>query len=279
MVCLNFQLIFLNIRREVKSYLILYFIYKQDRLCYNDIEVFVMLKKDLDHLKASSHMALKEMQNYWESLRVQPMVQLYLRQEGIVQSEQDFVNFLDQLEVGEDQTIFSPVNQISDKTFMRTHYGLSTLLDHAFRLCYWNFKELGIDTTIGTWITFEQLQRYIQNAEKILTDMNYVVGDREFHNDYLLDIYENPKNYSVVLLESILPTLSEETWRQGYWTRGIEFVDHVGFYCPVLENYQSLNEQRLTPRECEAFYGEKAMLTLGLDMVQENIMTRKRKKN
>ena len=43
-------------------------------------------------------------------------------------------NFLKQLEIGEDGTIFSPYKEYYDRFYQNTHFGLSRTLGYAFDL-------------------------------------------------------------------------------------------------------------------------------------------------
>ena len=92
--------------------------------------------------------------------------------------------------------------------------------------------------------------------------MKYIEGDRLIPNNYNLKIYENPKNYSVVELNSLLP-ITEEQLQRSYMVPKIHIVnDHFITEKEVLQNKNI--EKTLTPREKEAFYGEQARKILGL---------------
>ena len=170
--------------------------------------------------------------------------------------------FLQQLEIGRDGTVFAPYCCNKDKAFSNNHFGLSVILKYVFGYIQ---KEMDLDTTIGLRVSFDTLEDYVINACEILTDMNYMDGDRTVENDYGLEIYENPKNYSVVDFAAInaeRDKFTNEAFKLSYNVPGI-LIDDYGFV--AVNDINLVNDyNKMTPREKEAFFGTKASKILGL---------------
>ena len=180
----------------------------------------------------------------------------------------NFQKFIDKIEIGDDGTVFSPYNQYDIKGLKSTHYGLSKMLEFAFDLMN---KEVIDNNKDYIEISFDDFYNYTENARRVLTDMNYVSGDRLADNDYGFIIYENPKNYSVVELNSILP-ISDEELQRSYIVIGIHATNDSFIAKKPLSSYIS-TYNNFTPREKEAFYGEEAKKALGI--LQNNIKVKK----
>ena len=163
---------------------------------------------------------------------------------------------INKLEIGEDGIYLAPYDEYGDKAYKSTHFGLSSLLTFAFNLLNSELEEEYLQ------ISFNDFYNYVENAKEILTDMKYIEGDRLIQNNYNLTIYQNPKNYSVIELNSILP-ITEEQLQRSYMVPKIHVInDH---FITEQEAIQCINPEKiLTPREKEAFYGKKARQCLGL---------------
>lgn len=168
-----------------------------------------------------------------------------------------FQEFIKKLEKNQDGIYFAPYDEYGIKAYKSTHYGLSILLTFAFDLLNSEIEEEYLQ------ISFNDFYNYVENAKNILTDMKYIEGDKLIPNDYNLKIYENPKNYSVVEVNSLLP-ITEEQLQRSYMVPTIHIINNDHFITEK-EVIQCKNlEKKLTPREKEAFYGETARKTLGL---------------
>ena len=104
---------------------------------------------------------------------------------------------INKLEIGEDGIYLAPYDEYGDKAYKSTHFGLSSLLTFAFDLLNSELEEEYLQ------ISFNDFYNYVENAKEILTDMKHIEGDRLIQNNYNLTIYQNPKNYSVIELNSI----------------------------------------------------------------------------
>ena len=223
-----------------------------------------MTSKELTIEKDNCKTILDVSINLKESLEEKIVVQQYL---GVIKKIEDgkkYQKFLNQLEVGNDETIFSPYNEYQDNVHSRKYYGLSRMLKNAFWLVQMNRKQ---DDYLE--ISFVQFLDYIENAYKVLTDMNYVSGDRLYKNEYDLEIYENPKNYSVVDFNQLL-TLTDQELITSFVVYGV--IVSKNYFIAI--NEKGLYEEQyvhLTPREREAFYGDKAMKALGILSKKERI--------
>lgn len=174
-------------------------------------------------------------------------------------TDQNFQKFIDKLDIGIDGTYFAPFDTYTDKAFKQTHFGLSILLSFAFDLLTKEEKEHKEEFL---QISFNDFYDYVENAKNILTNMQYIEGDRLVANKYEIKVYENPKNYSVVELDSLLP-ITEEQLQRSYIVPGIHITEDGFISQRALRNYKKV-EKKLTPREAEAFYGDNAKKILGI---------------
>ena len=183
---------------------------------------------------------------------------------------EEYQQFLDKLEIGTDGTIFSPFDKYQDNAHNRSYYGLSCMLKNAF----WNIHE-NDNPNDYLELSFEAFLNYVNNAREILTDMNYFSGDRLYENNYCLEIYENPKNYSVVDFKTLF-SLSDQEFISSFDMNGIIVSNHHFIGLNEEEIYKS-DYANLTPREREAFYGEKAKKSLGIGLSKEKVRTKEKK--
>lgn len=228
-------------------------------------EVIEVIHKELESNKRYTATMVKAYQYQKEALEQTSDVKYYLEVLKNLKKKQEFQKFLSQLEIGEDGTVFSPYEEYPDKSQMNTHFGLARAFHFVVDLIRQYREEdlvlLGDDEFY--FLSFEEFKLYLDNAREILTDMNYVSGDRLFDNEYDYVIHENPRNYSVVDFQSLLP-LTNSVLEQNYFLHHV-YITLDGCFAIEREMFVSLIVwENLTPREREAFYGEKAKQILGL---------------
>lgn len=210
--------------------------------------------KEIERLK-------QEKKNLEESVKV---VQKYIEVNSELEEQIMLQEILNNLERGEDGTIFEKYTEPLTKTFS-SHFGLSVILDYAFDLMQ---KETDIYN--GRYeITFLNLLIYIENAKKILNDMNYYEGDIIVNNLLGYDVYKNPKTYSVVNFSELLP-LDNQKLHSSYNVDNISIKllvnksNEVAKYVFVTDNPKTLPSNNTKSRIEEAFYGEQAKKALGI---------------
>lgn len=208
----------------------------------------------LDELKVKNQKDLKLIYDNIESLLAEPKVIEYLRCYKLLEEKQSFGNFLDDLELGEDGTFFSKYDANKQKGLSSTHYGLSVILRNAFKLLTNNDIKS---------VSYDSILKYIANAEEKLHQMKYMEGDKKVTNRYEVVVYENPRNYSLVDFEKIIPTLTQRKLEMSYNLSGI-IVDESSRRFECLEGSIFDDKSNLSFREKEAFLGEDALLSLGI---------------
>ena len=109
----------------------------------------------------------------------------------------------------------------------------------------------------------DDFRKYASNALNILRDMNHVQGDRLVKNEFNMEIYENPKNYSIVDLEELLP-MNNEILKRDYFAFGIEVNDNGFIFKKLAHDIYDL-EKNLTLREYDAFYGDESKKIIGIN--------------
>lgn len=217
-----------------------------------------MIEQELNFIKQMQKENKKQYLEVKEELERKKAVQLYLQCLNFLESDSQFQKYLNTLDIGMDGTVFAPTNDHKDNAFKNTHFGLGKILNFAFDLLK---EESGKE--IGYYqISFEHLLAYIENAKEILNRMEYVSGDRLIENEWDLELYENPKNYSVVNLNLVLPITTEEL-HISYNTRGI-YIEGNSFIT-YHSNEEAKQHKNLTPREKEAFYGLGAKKALNIE--------------
>lgn len=228
--------------------------------------MIVMIKRELESNKRFTATMIQAYQQQKNFLEQTEDVKYYLETSQSLTKEQKFQEFLNQLEIGEDGTVFSPYDEYRDKAHQHSHFGLTRSFDFAIDLIRKNKREEVSELDDQFYIlTFEEFQLYLDNARAVLTDMNYVDGDRLFDNQYDYVIHQNPKNYSVVDFGSLLP-LTKKDLEQNYGIFNVWITLEGGIAFAIeYEKFDSLFIlENLTPREREAFYGDKAKQILGL---------------
>lgn len=211
-------------------------------------------KTSLDELKVKNQSDLKSIHDNIESLLAEPKVIEYLRCCKLLEEKQSFGNFLNDLELGEDGTLFSKYDDNKQKGLSSTHYGLSVILRNAFKL----LTDNGINS-----ISYDSILKYIANAEEKLHQMKYMEGDKRVSNKYGVVVYENPKNYSLVDFKQIIPTLTQKKLEMSYNLTGI-VVNESARKFESLDEISFDDKSNLSFREQEAFFGEDALLSLGI---------------
>lgn len=241
---------------------------KLEQIKTKTTDIYNSLKKEKE-LKENK----KEIQEYLENLKK-------------LQKEEKYKTFLNELEIGEDGTVFEKYEEIINKSMSKYHYGLIEVLRHIEYLKYLNFKENNNDISLdeynekfkkNTEISFDELTLYAKHAEKVLNNMNYYEGDKIAENEYGIEIYENPKKYSVIdinklikLSSPVLQILTNEELMYNYKINEFKIeLDYI-FKVKQEKSITSINTDKLTPREFEAFYGVDAQNILNLNPVKLN---------
>lgn len=208
----------------------------------------------LDKLKENNQNDIKNIYNNIESLLIEPKVIEYLRNCKLLEEKQSFDSFLNGLELGEDGTLFNKYDDNKQKGLSSTHYGLSIILRNAFRIL--------LDNDIKS-VSYDSILKYIANAEEKLHQMKYMEGDKSVSNKYGVVVYENPKNYSLVDFKQIIPTLTQRKLEMSYNLTGI-VVNESARKFESLDDISFDDKFNLSSREQEAFFGDDALLSLGI---------------
>ena len=208
----------------------------------------------LDKLKENNQNDIKNIYNNIESLLIEPKVIEYLRNCKLLEEKQSFDSFLNGLELGEDGTLFNKYDDNKQKGLSSTHYGLSIILRNAFRIL--------LDNDIKS-VSYDSILKYIANAEEKLHQMKYMEGDKSVSNKYGVVVYENPKNYSLVDFKQIIPTLTQRELEMSYNLTGI-VVNESARKFESLDEISFDDKFNLSSREQEAFFGDDALLSLGI---------------
>lgn len=208
----------------------------------------------LDKLKENNQNDIKNIYNNIESLLIEPKVIEYLRNCKLLEEKQSFDSFLNGLELGEDGTLFNKYDDNKQNGLSSTHYGLSIILRNAFRIL--------LDNDIKS-VSYDSILKYIANAEEKLHQMKYMEGDKSVSNKYGVVVYENPKNYSLVDFKQIIPTLTQRKLEMSYNLTGIA-VNESARKFESLDDKSIDHKFNLSSREQEAFFGDDALLSLGI---------------
>lgn len=208
----------------------------------------------LDKLKENNQNDIKNIYNNIESLLIEPKVIEYLRNCKLLEEKQSFDSFLNGLELGEDGTLFNKYDDNKQNGLSSTHYGLSIILRNAFRIL--------LDNDIKS-VSYDSILKYIANAEEKLHQMKYMEGDKSVSNKYGVVVYENPKNYSLVDFKQIIPTLTQRELEMSYNLTGI-VVNESARKFESLDDKSIDHKFNLSSREQEAFFGDDALLSLGI---------------
>ena len=212
----------------------------------------------LDKLKEQNRNDIKAIQDNVESLLTEPKVFEYLKCCELLKEKQLFDKYLNSLELGEDGTLFNKYDDNKQKGLSSTHYGLSVILRNAFKIL--------LDNGINS-ISYDSILKYVDNAEQKLHQMKYMEGDKIVANKYGVAVYENPQNYSLVDFKQIIPTLTQKKLEMSYNLTGI-VVNESARKFESLDDISFDDKFSLSSREQEAFFGEDALLSLG---VKKNI--------
>lgn len=209
-------------------------------------------KISLNELKDKNQNDLKLIHSNIESLLDEPKVIEYLQSCKLLEDKQSLDKFLNSLELGEDGTLFNKYDDNKQKGLSSTHYGLSVILRNAFKLL--------TDNDIN-FVSYDTILKYIANAEEKLHQMKYMEGDKKVTNRYGIVVYENPRNYSLVNFEQIIPTLTQEKLEMSYNLSGI-IVNESAKRFECLEGITFDDKSNLSSRGEEAFLGDDALLSL-----------------
>lgn len=220
-----------------------------------------MTFKELQEKKDSNNFELIQALRKKLKLESLEIIEEYLEQLKIIEHEKEYKKFLSELTIGEDGTVFSKQRNIVDKSSSNLHFGLSKTLEYALGFIQrYNYEEY-FNCSGKFRISYEDFQKYLDNAISILNDMNYYDGDKLVSNNYGLEIYENPMNYSIVDFRKLTP-MDDKEFRMNYNVKSIM----AGANCFVtLDRFMILDSelQKMGDREYEAFFGEEAQRILG----------------
>ena len=126
-------------------------------------------------------------------------------------------------------------------------YGLKTILDHLFVIKNSNY------------LTEEEIKEYINIVKENLTTLDHFEDD-EVERDFLITkIYRNPNSYKVEPLDTISSIKATENY---YYD---ETNNVIRIKSPIIL------DEKLSKREENAFYNEKAYELFGYEKPKENI--------
>lgn len=117
-------------------------------------------------------------------------------------------SYLDQVVIGEDATIFSPLEKYKNNALNLDHQSLLKVLGIATKI-----KEThNMDPTIN----INELIEYSQAVKENMTKMRYMEGDRVERIIEELTIYKNPSNYTFFDFELFKKDITAESFKLSY---------------------------------------------------------------
>ena len=123
-------------------------------------------------------------------------------------------------------------------------------------------------------LSYEEIDAYTKNAQDKLQRMYYIEGDKKIVNSFGISVYENPRNYSVVNLKEIYPSLTQKRLEEHYNVPGIVVYPEFRIF-EIQKNYLMDNNSVLSLRVQEAFYGADAQRILGISENKKEKVYRK----
>lgn len=225
-----------------------------------------MKENQLKQYQKLSDLILDTSKKELEKLEQEISVQKYLIEKKNIEKETEYQKFIHSLEIGEDETVFGPIESKS-RAFSNTHYSFSTILKNALTLKFLEYINInGIiekNEPLNISITYDEIIKYSENARNILTEMKYQDQDILFKNPYNLEIYNNPKNNTVTDLKKLLPIFPENL-RNSYNVSHITTNQEYQYFnfSDKASSFQWTSYQKLTPREKNAFFGTAAQRAL-----------------
>ena len=213
-------------------------------------------QNELNVVKNAVESSISFTENLINKLELNPTVIDYLEKLKLLKRLEQKKKFLNELEIGEDGTFFNSSQKYFQKGLSSTYFGLSIILANAFSLlstC--SSKKL---------LSYEEVIAYTKNAQEKLQRMYYIEGDKKIANSFGLDVYENPKNYSVIDFEEICPFLTQKKLEDHYNIPGIVIRPELRFF-EINKEYLMNENLNIPLRIREAFYGIDAQKILGIN--------------
>ncbi len=244
-----------------------------------------MKKEELETKKKFGKIVLEVSNLNRKKLEQNIQVAQYIQELKIIETEQNHLDFLQKLEVGEDGTVFAPYDPTKQKKY-QGDAGLYKIFKHAFHLRFL-YQKAFLQETTGEWnedpyewlsffISYDEFDHYLKGAKKNLMRPHYIKGDPIASNPYQYEIYENPRNYSVIDEENIINRFSP--WLLYGVNLGIKSnQEKIHGYKMAINRYEYPENDisKLTPREWDAFYGIEAQKSLGLKPIEEGKVYKK----
>lgn len=222
-------------------------------------------QNELNVVKNAVESSISFTENLINKLELNPTVIDYLEKLELLKRLERKKSFLNELEVGEDGTFFTSSQKYFQKGLSSTHFGLSTILTNAFSLLSISSKKV---------LSYEEIDAYTKNAQDKLQRMYYIEGDKKIVNSFGISVYENPRNYSVVNLKEIYPSLTQKGLEEHYNVPGIVVYPEFRIF-EIQKNYLMDNNSILSLRVQEAFYGADAQRILGISENKKEKVYRK----
>lgn len=232
------------------------------------------LFKEIEQIR-NQHLLI---QDNIERMQKNPVIQLYLEEQENLKRISTYQQYLEQVEIGEDGTIFENKNSSKPK-----YYTLS----HLFN-CILSLKYYGSDQApnTGISITYSEFLLYLDTVQTLLNRNKKYEGDKKIANPYGLEIYQNPVNIKVLQPkeESIKETLKNNT---NHFAIAKMLEDFNVNRAILLKSNSTLNTsfflvlprdikkidlikiEKLTEREKEAFFGEEVQKILGVTLAEK----------
>lgn len=174
--------------------------------------------------------------------------------------------YLEQVVIGEDDTVFSPFDKYTDKVYNPDHQTLLKLLTVAMTT-----KEVH---NIVPTISVDELITYSKAVKKNMTKMCYMEGDAIDCVIEELTIYKNPSNYTFFDFENFKRELTTESFKQSY-TASLYFD-----YDDEQQQFTKKDKERsvfsvftpkVTYRELNAYFDSEALTALNIYSYQQEI--------
>ncbi len=193
-------------------------------------------------------------------------VKNYLKEIEKITEQLQYQEFLENLEIGEDGTLFAPSSS------KKKYYEGTLVLKYALILkCKGEFLKLPdcplTSVTINRKCSLKccDFLRYLRNAESVLTEMKRYRGDKVVSEKNGIEIIQNPKNIAIDL-ESEEKNLLCALEKYG---KDAEFR----ISNDDIENFRSFDIYSLSKREQSAFFGKRAQNILEVSLENHKIVS------
>lgn len=235
-----------------------------------------MTIEELENEKQTAKKNYELLKSNVEQMEQTIEIQNYLKEVESKGYQQEYQQFLNRLEVGEDGTIFAPHNK-----YRYTTLGLSEFINYAFTLKYYGKQAAG-NSNPYMFLTFNEISEYSESTQNILRQMKKYPDEKVVENPYHLDIYANPReNFQCAesdLLKNCIyaPTVysfQEELEREGMAdlvvdNREKKIIVRDDHLLRVFHysDFDPVDISTLSMREQEAFFGEEAQRIFGVKL-------------